>query len=141
MSDTEIGQTKNPPETSVADTEAPKPAPKRKGGRPRKSRGGGNSSDAANARWTVRGIPTNVRDMATKAADNRGMTVGDWIAEAIVKHSRADKDGVSADAKTNVPAVEVLPDLPDLLAKMNKRLTELENQKQTGFVGRLFGRR
>jgi len=79
--------------------------------------------------------------MATKAADDRGMTVGDWIAEAIVKHSRADKDEVSADAKANVPAVEVPTDLPDLLEKMNNRLTELEKQKQTGFVGRLFGRR
>jgi hypothetical protein len=141
MSDTGIGQTESPTKPAEAATEAPKPAPKRKGGRPRKSRGGGNSSDAANARWTVRGIPTNVRDIATKAAENRGMTVGDWIAEAIVKHSRADKDGVSADAKTNVPAVEVPPDLPDLLAKMNKRLTELEKREQTGFVGRLFGRR
>jgi len=46
-----------------------------------------------------------------------------------------------ADGKANVPAVEVLTDLPDLFEKMNKRLTELENQKQTGFVGRLFGSR
>jgi len=137
MSDTETGQTESPPEPATGVTDAPKPAPKRKGGRPRKSRGGGNSSDAANARWTVRGIPTNVHKIATKAAESRGMTVGDKIAEAIVKHSRADKEGVSADAKANVPAVEVPPDLPDLLEKMNKHLTELENREQTGFVGRL----
>ena len=141
MSDTETGETERPTKTSEAATEAPKPAPKHKGGRPRKSRGGGNSSDASDARWTVRGIPPNVRDMATKASDSRGMTVGDWIAEAIVRHSRADKDGVSADHKTNVPAVDVPPDLPDLLAKMNTRLTELEKRDQDSFLGRLFGRR
>ena len=56
---------------------------KAKAGRPSKARGAPMSSDAADARWTVRGVPSNIREIATKAAQNRGMTVGDWLAETI----------------------------------------------------------
>ena len=86
-------------------------AAKAAGGRPRKARGAANSSDAADARWTVRGVPMNVRAMAIKAAENRDMTVGDWLAEAVVAYARsakvevsADGSGVSADGGANVPA-------------------------------------
>jgi hypothetical protein len=44
-------------------------AGKRAVGRPRKARGAANSSDAADARWTVRGVPGNVRNIATAAIE------------------------------------------------------------------------
>jgi hypothetical protein len=50
--------------------------PAKRVGRPPKSRGAANSSDAADARWTVRGVPVNVRAIAIKASENKGMTVG-----------------------------------------------------------------
>lgn len=55
----------------------------RKGGRPRKARGAATSSDASDSRWTVRGIPPNVRAMAVKAASERGTTLGDTLCLAI----------------------------------------------------------
>jgi len=110
-----------------------KPPAKRKGGRPRRARGAANTSDAANARWTVRGIPSNVRDIATKTAENRGMTVGDWLAETIVKVSRADTEGVSAD----VPG----PTLEATVKALNERLTKIESDRSQSLLGRLFGRR
>lgn len=118
-------------------TETPAQAPKRKGGRPRKARGAANTSDAADSRWTVRGVPSNVRDMAVKAAERKGATVGDWVAEAIVRAVRADEKGVSADGSAGLPAATVA----DTLKALNERLTKLEADKGKGLLGRLFGGR
>lgn len=106
-------------------------------GRPSKARGAPNSSDQAHARWTVRGIPSNVRKMAIKAAENRGMTVGDWLAEVIAKSA---KKAVSADKKTNLPAIP-MNDLLRLVASLDNRLTEMETKRRKTFMGRLFGGR
>ena len=53
------------------------------------------------------GVPLNVREIATKGAENRGMTVGDWISEAVVAFSKADTNRVSAD----VPTVALVDDM------------------------------
>ena len=115
----------------------PAAAPVRKrGGRPRKARGAATSADKAAARWTVRGVPLNVREIATKAAENRGMTVGDWISEAVVAFSKADTNRVSADG-ANVPAPA---DLMDVMKDVQARLTKLETRDTRGLLGKLFGK-
>ena len=127
-------------EATEADPGLP-PAPARgrgRRGRPSKARGRPNSSDLASARWTVRGVPPPVRDMALRAAEARGMTVGDWVAEAIITVARAaDK----ADGVTRLPAREPPPDLTRMLQGIEDRLRRLEERKQVGFFGRFFGRR
>jgi hypothetical protein len=118
---------------------APRTATRGRGrrGRPSRARGRPNSSDLASARWTVRGVPPPVRDMALRAADARGMTVGDWVAEAIITVARAaDK----ADGN-RLPAREPPPDLTRMLQGIEDRLRRLEQRQQVGFFGRLFGRR
>ena len=122
-------------------------ASKRAVGRPRKARGAANSSDAADARWTVRGVPGNVRNIATKAAENKGMTVGDWLAEAVVAYSRsagarvsADAETVSADGGANVPAIPLTGELKDLLDGIQNRLAAIEAAKQKPLLSRIFGR-
>ncbi len=129
MADTRKRQT-------VRQTTAAKKTTKAKTGRPKKARGAANSSDTADARWTVRGVPGNVRNMATKAAQNRGMTVGDWLAETIALSARKD---LSADGKTNLPSLP-MPDLVDLVQTMNGRLTAMESQQSNGLLSRWFGR-
>lgn len=123
-------------------------ATKNKGGRPPKARGAANSSDAADARWTVRGVPVNVRSMAIKAAADRGATVGDWLAEAIVAHARADPAKVSADdamaqadGKTTAVAVPIPQDLMSLLTDVQTRLAKVEAESSKPLLVRLFGRR
>ena len=118
------------------------------GGRPRKARGAANSSDAADARWTVRGVPMNVRAMAIKAAENRAMTVGDWLAEAVVAYARsakvevsADGSGVSADGGANVPAIPLGDELVKVLADIQARLGKMEAERQKPLLIRMFGRR
>jgi hypothetical protein len=125
--------------TELGTTTAPRSAARGRGrrGRPSKARGRPNSSDLASARWTVRGVPPPVRDMALRAADARGMTVGDWVAEAIITVARAaDK----ADGN-RLPAREPPPDLTQMLQGIEDRLRRLEQRQQVGFFGRLFGRR
>jgi hypothetical protein len=120
-------------------------APRKPVGRPPKGRGAAMSSDAADARWTVRGVPLNVRAMATKAADRQGLTVGDWLAEAVIAYSRGKVasagDGVSADGGTNVPAMPLPSELPALLSDIQDRLKAIEADKQRSVLDRLLGRR
>jgi hypothetical protein len=118
---------------------APRPRSRGRGrrGRPSKARGQPNSSDLASARWTVRGVPPPVRDMALRAAEARGMTVGDWVAEAIITVARAADKGEGA----NLPAREPPPDLTTTLQSIEDRLRKLEERPKVGFFGRLFGRR
>jgi hypothetical protein len=126
--------------TEVADPTPPPSEPRPAGRRGRRSRARGqpNSSDEAAARWTIRGVPAPVRDMALRAAETRGMTVGDWVAEAIVTVARAAD---RADAGPKLPAAEPPPDLGALLSRLDERLTRLEERQTRSFFGRLFGRR
>lgn len=125
--------------------EAPAPAampahpPPRRRGRPPRARGKPNSSDDAAGRWTIRGVPPPVRDMAVRRASERGMTVGDWVAEAIVGFARAADR--AAGGGSNLPATESPPDIVALIRRLDDRITRLEQRPTLGFFGRLFGRR
>jgi hypothetical protein len=122
------------------EAEAPGPRrPKRRRGRPSKARGQPNSSDDASARWTVRGVPPPVRDMALKAAAARGMTVGDWVAESIVTLARSADRAAASGPK--LPTVDAPPDIGQVLRTLDERLSRLEQGRRPGFFGRLFGRR
>jgi hypothetical protein len=83
--------------------------------------------------------------MATKAADRQGLTVGDWLAEAVVAYSRgkvsSDGSGLSADGGTNVPAMPLPSELPALLSDIQDRLKAIEADKQRSVLDRLLGRR
>jgi hypothetical protein len=109
-------------ERMAAGTESAESMPVRnKGGRPPKARGAPNSSDLADARWTVRGVGVNVRAMALKAAADRGMTAGDWLSEAIVEKARGRSDKAKVSADTHVDMVPAL--IPE---QMQGKLQELE---------------
>ena len=125
-------------EATVAETPARRQARRRRG-RPSRARGHPNSSDDASARWTIRGVPPPVRDMALKAASARGMTVGDWVAEAIVGLARSAERVAAAGPR--LPTVDAPPDLGQVLRTLDERLSRLEERQQPGFFGRLFGRR
>ncbi|HYZ27053.1 MAG TPA: hypothetical protein VE597_09100, partial [Geminicoccaceae bacterium] len=98
-----------------------------------------NSSDDAAGRWTIRGVPAPVREMAVRGASQRGMTVGDWVAEAIVGLARGS--GRTAAGGTNLPATESAADIAGLIKRLDDRLTRLEERQTGGFFSRLFGRR
>jgi len=130
--------TTGPSEDQQAATSAPSRRPPRRRGRPPRARGRPNSSDDAAGRWTIRGVPPPVREIAVRHAGERGMTVGDWVAEAIIGFARAaDRP---AD-RTNLPATDSPPDLVGLVQRLDERLTRLEQHRSVGFFGRLFGRR
>jgi hypothetical protein len=104
-------------------------------GKPRqKSRGAPNTSDTADARWTVRGVPTNVREMAVNGAKERNMTVGDWLAELIVLNRKAH----TADEKANVPAMPQA-EMVEMMTTLNDRLTKMEQRQNRSWLGSLFG--
>lgn len=116
-------------------------ADKNGGGRPPKARNMNGSSDSADARWSVRGVPKNIRQTAVKMAESRAMTTGDWLSEAIHFYAKADKNGVSADTETAVrrnPSAETSVDvrriveecLPLLQESMTANMVEMFRQTQ-----------
>jgi len=115
------------------------PRLRRRRGRPSRARGQPNSSDDAAGRWTIRGVPPHVRDMAVRRAAERSMTVGDWVAEAIVGFVRASDRGQGS--RSNLPATEAPPDMAQILQRLDHRITQLERRQTLRFFGRLFGRR
>jgi hypothetical protein len=115
------------------------PRLRRRRGRPSRARGQPNSSDEAAGRWTIRGVPPHVRELAVRRATDRGMTVGDWVAEAIVGFVRTSERTQSE--RSNLPATEAPPDLAHLLQRLDARITRLEQRQTIRFFGRLFGRR
>jgi hypothetical protein len=132
-----IGPTTSPPAPGEAERSGR--TYRRRRGRPSKARGQPNSSDAASARWTIRGVPPSVRDIALRAAESRSMTVGDWVAEAIVTTARgADRP---TPTRSNLPATDAPPDLVAMIRKLDERLSRLEDRNRPGFLGRLMGRR
>lgn len=138
---TGVGQPKVPSEPADKAEAQRQPTEPGRRGRPSKSRGAPKSSDDAQDRWTVRGVPTNIRKLAVASAESRGLTVGDWVAEAIAAHARADTNGLSADARSNVPAAMPSPEIAQALETLSDRLTKLEQDRQVGIFARLFGRR
>lgn len=77
--------------------------------------------------------------MALRSATARGMTVGDWVAEAIVTAARAAEK--AAPSGPQLPAVDAPPDIGQVLKTLDERLQRLEQRQRRGFFGRLFGRR
>ena len=67
------------------------------------------------------------------------MTVGDWVAEAIVGFVRTSEKGRTDG--TNLPATDAPPEMAHLLQRLDERITRLERRQTIGFFGRLFGRR
>jgi hypothetical protein len=123
--------------TPSLSTGAPSSGPSGPRGRPSKARGQPNSSDAANARWTIRGVSPKVREIALRAADGRGMTVGDWVAEAIIQMVRRGET-TAAPNSSNLPATDAPPDLSKMIARLDERLARLEAQQKQTFMDRLL---
>lgn len=96
----------------------------------------------------MRGVQLHVRLMAVRMAEAQGMPVGDLLEQAIVAYVRsdgrqvpADHGTVPADAHGGLPAVPMPPELATTLDSLNRRLTELEQRRSTGWFQRLFGGR
>ena len=66
------------------------------------------------------------------------MTVGDWVAEAIIAKARSQP----APGPAQLPATEAEapPNLAALIERLDARLSRLEEKdNRPGFFGRLFG--
>ena len=126
----------------TADTMSPKPsggdAPSAKrGGRPSKSRGAPMSSDKGEDRWTIRGVPTNIRNLAVAEAKRLNYTLGDFVAEALLGHLKGRSAG-NGDTAANIATVPKPEELAAQVAQVLERMTALERQRR-GLWARIFG--
>ncbi|MBF0460362.1 MAG: hypothetical protein HQL87_03110 [Magnetococcales bacterium] len=95
-------------------------------GRPPKSRTLNGSADTANGRWTVRGVPSHAREIAVHNAESRGITTGDWVAEAFYYYAQSAKKNAAADVtipSDKLPAI-ILP--TDVSRLIDDRLTKFQ---------------
>lgn len=109
----------------------------KRGGRPSKSRGAPKSSDKGEDRWTIRGVPTNVRKLVLVEAERRGLTLGDMVAEALVGYLKG-KSAENGDTAANVANVPKPEELAAQVASVLERMTALERQRR-GLWSRIFG--
>jgi hypothetical protein len=54
------------------------------------------ASDAAEVRWTVRGVPKRYRDAASEAAARADLSVGAWLCRAIEQAVQAERAPIDA---------------------------------------------
>lgn len=118
---------------------------KKRGGRTIKTRSG--IATSSDDRWTIRGVSKHIQQVANKSAKSRGMTTGDWLSEAVAKHSRADNDeqkadetDQKADGGSKVPTTITADAVMEMMMGINERIARLEENKKKGIFGRLLGR-
>jgi hypothetical protein len=76
------------------------------------------ASDAAEVRWTVRGVPKRYRDAASEAAARADLSVGAWLCRAIeqaVQAERAPIDALPPAGPAPRPAAAGVGELADLM--------------------------
>lgn len=68
------------------------------------------NAEVTDARWTIRGVPTEVRDRAVKGADlaTPKLTVGKWVADAILAKWESDRAKPRSLATIPTPVAERL---------------------------------
>ena len=72
----------------------------------------GISSDAADNRWTIRGVPPAYRDKVTSRADRLALSVGEVVCQALDAQERADAQPIEI-VKADAPS-RLLSDLSDI---------------------------
>jgi hypothetical protein len=77
------------------------------------------ASDAADQRWTVRGVTKGYREAATAAADRAGMSVGAWLCQVIDEAVQAEREPIGTKTLApKTPAGLTTPELADLMRSM-----------------------
>lgn len=78
----------------------------------------------------MRGVPSNVRAIASRGATARNLTLGDWLSEAIIAYGKDD---------SQVPAIST-EKVVDQLQALTDRLDKIEAERRKPWLSRLFGK-
>jgi hypothetical protein len=62
------------------------------------------ASDAAEVRWTVRGVPKRYRDTASEAAERADLSIGAWLCRAIEQAVQAERAPLEVTVAAAAPA-------------------------------------
>ena len=79
------------------------------------------ASDAADLRWTVRGVPKRYRDVASEAAVRADLSIGAWLCRAIDQAVQAEHEPIdvippaAAAARSSSPATASMGELAELM--------------------------
>jgi len=88
-------------------------------------------------KWTVRGVPVDVRERATLAAKESGTTIGELVAEALNAYVDALDSGRGADGDPFEELDEMARYFEDRIVMLERRLTAYEaDQRKVRLVQR-----
>ena len=131
-------ETPMPAGSAAGVPEGAAPARAKPKGRPSRSRGAPKNSDKGADKWTMRGVPLNIRKLAAAEAAQRRMNLGDFVAEAVVGYL---KGKTAPDiVVTGVPAAPKPEELAATMVTLLERMAALETQRR-GLWSRIFGSR
>ena len=85
---------------------------------------GSKSAPKKAKKWMIRGVPADIREMATKAAKESGKTIGELVAEAIAAH-------VPTLENEALDERDPLVELDALAHDVEERLVEIEGRMKT----------
>jgi hypothetical protein len=79
----------------------------------------GNATASTAKKWTIRGIPDEVRESVSQAARLSGTTIGDIVTDALLAHL--------ADLETGTPSHrDLAAEFDDFVHYCDERMTEIE---------------
>jgi hypothetical protein len=110
--------------------DADTPAPKNKGGRPKKA------DDGTKGTFVVKGISNETKAAVKKAAKQQGVTIGAWVDRVLLDAAQAD---VSGNREVGRTADDMSQQNLELLAKLAEKVDSLEKKYNKPFLSRLFG--
>lgn len=83
-------------------------------------------SQATVKKWTVRGVPVDVRDRAVLAAKESGKTIGELVAEALTAHLDTFHNGRTVESDPFEEMDAMARYFEDRILMLEKRLTAYE---------------
>ncbi len=115
------------PAPAAPDLGAAPDSPPARAGKTRRKRARATAAPRA-GRWTLAGVPTEIRDLAKKAAAERSVGVVDWLSEVIAAHAGAAPAPPPASMPEGGPGLDDLPALLRLLPDLARRLEAVETR-------------
>lgn len=77
-------------------------------------------------KWTVRGVPVDIRDRTTRAAKESGKTIGELVAEALTAHLDTFHNGRTVESDPFEEMDAMARYFEDRIIMLEKRLTAYE---------------
>lgn len=90
-------------------------------------------SDSSPTPWTIRGIPEDVRKLASDAATRAGIPLGPWVSHAIRQTAASDRGGLTGEVVSDRASDRAAgTGGPEVVAMLYAGLAQIAEKKGCG---------